>query len=153
MLQAHPYEEAAYDLYPLRNPGQVQGLGRIGSLLEPVSPREFAEQVRKGLHADYVRLVQAGDQLVQKVALCSGSGAEFIGRAAGLGADAYVTGDVRYHEAQQAVQQGLHVIDAGHFSTEFPIVEVLARRLEAELQGQVKIAVDDFSQDFFQIIR
>jgi putative NIF3 family GTP cyclohydrolase 1 type 2 len=131
----------------------VQGLGRIGSLPEPVSPREFAEQVRKGLHADYVRLVQAGDQLVQKVALCSGSGAEFIGRAAGLGADAYVTGDVRYHEAQQAVQQGLHVIDAGHFSTEFPIVEVLARRLEAELQGQVKIAVDDFSQDFFQIIR
>ena len=157
MLAAHPYEEAAYDIYPLKNPGKPQSLGRIGALAEPLSVEEFAAQVRSGLHADHVRMVKAGEHPVKKVALCSGSGAEFIGKAAFMGADAYVTGDVKYHDAQHAVQQGLHVIDAGHFSTEFPIVPVLAERLKKEIAGikggaEVEIVADDFSRDFFQIV-
>ena len=72
-----------------------------------------------------------------------------------MGADAFVTGDVKYHEAQSAVENKIHVIDAGHFATEFPIVHALAVKLNEEFQ-RLKIKVDieeDFhSKDFFKIL-
>ena len=116
---------------------------------------DFAQQVRKALPTEHVRLVDAGARPVRKVALCSGSGAEFIHKAAFMGADVYVTGDVKYHEAQQAVELGMHVIDAGHFGTEFPVVAVLRERLSQELaeaKGQVDVIADEASHDFFEIV-
>lgn len=133
--------------------GEIYSMGRIGHLPEPLDIDSFARQVRDGLPTEYVRLVRAGCRLVRKVALCSGSGAEFIQKAAFLGADAYVTGDVRYHDAQHAVEQGMHVIDAGHFGTEFPLVQAWKARLEEELAGSgVEILADESSQDFFAIV-
>jgi len=135
--------------------GSVISMGRVGSLPAPMTVQDFAVQVRDALPAGHVRLVDAGARPVRKVALCSGSGAEFIQRAAFLGADAYVTGDVKYHEAQQAVELGMHVIDAGHFGTEFPVVSVLCKRLAEELEeakGTVEVLADQSSQDFFQMI-
>jgi putative NIF3 family GTP cyclohydrolase 1 type 2 len=114
---------------------------------------DFAKQVREALPAEHVRLVHAGARPVRKVALCSGSGAEFIQKAAFMGADVYVTGDVKYHEAQAAVELGMHVIDAGHFATEFPVVEVLRQRLTEELaEYQMEVIADQSSQDFFTVI-
>ncbi len=156
MLKAHPYEEAAYDLYPLHNKGRIESLGRIGYLSQPLIPEAFAEQVRCGLGADYVRLVRAGNKQIRKVALCSGSGAEFIAKAAFMGADAYVTGDVKYHDAQQAVGLGIHLVDAGHFPTEFPVVSVLVNRLEKALaghSGKVEILEDRESEDLFTVVQ
>ncbi|MBP3781064.1 MAG: Nif3-like dinuclear metal center hexameric protein [Selenomonas sp.] len=133
--------------------GTVESLGRMGTLPAPMAAADFARQVREALPAGYVRLVDAGARPVRKVALCSGSGAEFIHKAAFMGADAYVTGDVKYHEAQQAVELGMHVIDAGHFATEFPVVEVLRDRLAQELTEQgVEVVADRESADFFQIV-
>ena len=128
-------------------------LGRIGYLAEPMAACDFAKQVKEALPCNAVRLVEAGGHPVKKVALCSGSGAEFIAKAAFLGADAYVTGDVKYHEAQQAQDQGIHLLDAGHFGTEFPIAAVLRDHLAKALAGQgVEVIADDFSRDFFQYI-
>lgn len=155
MLKAHPYEEPAYDLYPLKNPGEPAGLGRIGKLPQAMTAAAFARQVCSGLQAAYVRLIRAGDRPVHKVALCSGSGAEFIAKAAFQGADAYVTGDVKYHDAQQAVDLGMHVIDAGHFPTEFPVVAELADRLRAVLQktrGGAEVTADTTARDFFEVV-
>ena len=133
--------------------GTVESLGRMGTLPAPMAAADFARQVREALPAGYVRLVDAGARPVRKVALCSGSGAEFIHKAAFMGADAYVTGDVKYHEAQQAMELGMHVIDAGHFATEFPVVEVLRDRLAQELTEQgVEVVADRESADFFQIV-
>lgn len=133
--------------------GTVESLGRIGSLPAPMAVEDFARQVRASLPASHVRLVHAGPRPVRKVALCSGSGAEFIQKAAFMGADAYVTGDVKYHEAQVAVELGIHVIDAGHFATEFPVVEVLRQRLSEELaEYHMEVIADKESQDFFTVI-
>ena len=131
--------------------GRTESLGRIGSLPHPTTIREFAGQVKKALPTEHVRFVDAGGRPVRKVALCSGAGAEFIEKAAAMGADAYVTGDVRYHDAQHAAELGMHVIDAGHFGTEFPVVEVLAERLREELRdkGRVEVIADRKSKDFF----
>ena len=135
--------------------GAEPTLGRIGYLAEPMAIEDFARRVRAALPVSHVRMVKAGDKPVRKVALCSGAGAEFISKASFLGADAYVTGDVKYHEAQQAVEMGIHVIDGGHFGTEFPIAAVLADRLREELsglKGEAEVVTDTLSQDVFAIV-
>jgi len=133
---AHPYEEPAYDIYPVLNRGAVRGLGRIGALSEATTAGEFAGLVKQRLNASGVRLVGEPGRRVKKVALCGGSGASLIHEAARKGADLLVTGDVKYHEAREAEAMGLAVLDAGHFATEHPMVEGLAEALRGALQAK-----------------
>lgn len=107
------------------------GLGRIGSV-EPRSLNEFAAFVKKALRADYVAVGDAG-RPVRRVAVCGGAGADLAAVALAKGADTLVTGDVKYHSAQQAVFSGLNIIDAGHQATEWPVLEDLADRLSLRL--------------------
>ncbi|WP_315440268.1 Nif3-like dinuclear metal center hexameric protein, partial [uncultured Selenomonas sp.] len=97
--------------------GATESLGRIGTLPAPVAIDDFAHRVRERLGVSHVRLVRAADRPVRRVAVCGGAGAEFIDTAVRRGADVYLTGDVKYHEAQRAAEQGMHLIDAGHFGT------------------------------------
>ena len=130
-------------------------MGRIGMLPEPVTLKAFAQRVKKALNAEFVRVVQANDKMIQKVALCSGAGADFIGQAAFKGADVYLTGDVKYHDAQRAVQQNINLVDGGHFPTEFPVVEALAAYLRenmAKAKRPAEIITDTVSRDFFKVI-
>ena len=131
--------------------GHVESLGRVGTLPAPMTIQDFAAQVRAGLPCDHLRYVDAGPRPVRKVALCSGSGAEFIERAARLGADCYLTGDVRYHDAQHAAALGLHLIDAGHFATEYPIAHALKEYLQKELPD-VRVYEDKMAKDFFKTL-
>lgn len=126
-------------------------LGRIGRLSEKMTAKNFAEHVKKVLNAENVRLIDAGDFLIDKVGLCSGAGSDIISKAKFFGANCFVTGDVKYHEAQSAIENKIHVVDAGHFYTEFPIVHALAEILRNEFD-KIKIAEDFTSRDFFQTI-
>lgn len=126
---------------------------RIGKLPTPMSAVDFARHVKKSLNADNVRLVDAGDFMIERVGLCGGAGAEFIIGGQVFGAQAFVTGDVKYHEAQAAVENKIHVVDAGHFATEFPIVHVLAEYLRDELKKfHVEVVEDTRSKDFFATV-
>jgi dinuclear metal center YbgI/SA1388 family protein len=136
LKKAHPYEEPACDIYPVLNRGAVRGLGRIGVLPEPTTAGEYARLVKERLEAAGVRLVGDPAKRVQKVALCGGSGASLIHEAARKGADLLVTADVKYHEAREAEAMGLALLDAGHFSTEFPMVHGLAQALKDALQAK-----------------
>lgn len=107
------------------------GLGRIG-VVEEASLVEYAQVVKTALKADYVVVGDAGKQ-VHKVAVCGGAGSDLIDLALAKGADTLVTGDVKYHSAQQAVFSGLNIIDAGHQPTELPVLEKLADRLSLRL--------------------
>ena len=107
------------------------GLGRIG-VVEETSLSEYAQVVKTALKADYVVVGDAGKQ-VHKVAVCGGAGSDLIDLALAKGADTLVTGDVKYHSAQQAVFSGLNIIDAGHQPTELPVLEKLADRLSLRL--------------------
>ena len=128
------------------------GLGRIGSLRAEFSLEDFAALVKEKLGLSSMRVACAGRRKISRVALCGGSGAEFVGRAAAKGADAYVTGDVKYHDAERAIGLGIHVLDAGHFATEQPIVARLAERLKKELGDGVEIVAETKSSDFFKFI-
>lgn len=129
LLAAHPYEAPAFDIYPLLNEGEKLGLGRIGRLPEPVTLAEYACRLRKTLSAPALRYVGNPDARISKVALCSGSGASLLRDAARSGADLLVTGDIKYHEARDAEDLGLALIDAGHFPTEIIMVHEITERL------------------------
>jgi dinuclear metal center YbgI/SA1388 family protein len=133
LLKAHPYEEPAFDLYPLLNKGEERGLGRIGELAAATTLGEFAAFVKERLGLQGVRYVGDAGRRVRKVALCGGSGVSLLRTAQYQGADVLVTGDVKYHEAREAEVLGLALVDAGHFATERVMVQGLAARLEKEL--------------------
>lgn len=130
MIKAHPYEEVAYDLYELANPGQIISLGRKGRLASPMPLRNFAREIKRRLQIDYVQIAGDLDKTISSVAVVSGAGADFIKMAAHQNIDVLVTGDVKYHEAQDAIMSGLAVIDAGHQGTEEIMVSYLAELLE-----------------------
>ncbi|MGI9860839.1 Nif3-like dinuclear metal center hexameric protein [Moorella naiadis] len=134
LLKAHPYEEVAYDIYPLANEGPAQGLGRIGVLPQVLGLEEFSLQVKETLGASRVNVVGARERRIKKVAVCGGAGSDVMKAAWDAGADVLVTGDLKYHEARQAESIGLAVIDAGHFATERLIVPALVTYLQEQLQ-------------------
>lgn len=107
------------------------GLGRIG-VVEEAFLEEYAQVVKVALKADYVVVADAGKK-VHRVAVCGGAGSDLIDLALAKGADTLVTGDVKYHSAQQAVFSGLNIIDAGHQPTELPVLDKLADRLSLRL--------------------
>ena len=131
MQKAHPYEEVAYDLLPLQNQVPGAGLGRIGKLAQQTTLGEFAARVKESLGCDHLRLIGADQMPVRKVALCGGSGAFLLQTAHRQGADVLVTGDVKYHEARQAEELGIALIDAGHFATEQLMIEQVTQSLQA----------------------
>lgn len=114
MLKAHPYEEVAYDLYPLDLKGRSFGLGRVGKLDEAVSLKELCERVKEAYNVPFVRLVGDPSRSVSKVAVLGGSGSRYVRHALFAGADVLITGDIDYHTAQDALAAGLAIIDPGH---------------------------------------
>jgi dinuclear metal center YbgI/SA1388 family protein len=131
---AHPYEEMAYDLYPLENAGPPIGLGRVGRLAEAVPLDEFARQVNERLAAVYVDVTRGQDP-VRTVAVCGGSCGKFIEAACGAGADVFVTSEIGHHQKLLARSLNLSLVEASHAATERPVVGVLARVLREALPG------------------
>ncbi|WP_127533026.1 Nif3-like dinuclear metal center hexameric protein [Paenibacillus kobensis] len=114
MLKAHPYEEVAYDLYPVDLKGRSFGLGRVGKLEEPATLGELAERVKSVFEVPFVRVVGDLSAPVRKLAVLGGSGAKYVRNAKFAGADVMVTGDIDYHTAHDALADGMMIIDPGH---------------------------------------
>lgn len=131
VISAHPYEEVAYDIYPLLNKGDVYGYGRVGDL-DRISLTSFLDIVKEKLQVSNLMVYGDINKDITRVALCGGSGASLIYDAYRKKADVYITGDVKYHDAQYANELGLTIVDAGHYHTEKVILPVIAKYLEEE---------------------
>lgn len=120
LVDAHPYEEVAYDVYPLAGDGRAsgKGLGRVGELAEPLMLREVADRLAAGLPSPHLRVAGDLDAPVRRVAACGGAGDGLLHAAVDARADVYVTGDLRHHVALDALTLGLALVDAGHYATE-----------------------------------
>ena len=114
---------------PYENLDEALGLGRVGELEEPVTLREFTQRVADALPETEWGVRAAGDpeRMVKKVAVSSGSGDSFLDQAAALGADVYVTSDLRHHPVDEhlraahlAEPEGPAVVDTAHWASEFP---------------------------------
>lgn len=138
MLDAHPYEVPAYDLWPLKAPEQVFGFGAVAvarsSSEKKLKLSEWASKVKTALNAPGARVVGPLDSVVQRLAVVPGAGASFYKEAAAAGCDLLITGDVKYHDAQGALALGVHLIDAGHCETELPFVSRMAAQLSEDME-------------------
>ena len=148
MEAAHPYEEVAYDVFRMENAGEERGIGRIGQLKESMSLAEFLDFTASKLGCDHMTYQGDLTRQIKTVALCGGSGLSYTGAAKKAGADVYVTGDMRYHDAQAANEMDMCVVDAGHLRTERMIVDVLAD--VARKQGLEVIVFDELKQDYLK---
>jgi dinuclear metal center YbgI/SA1388 family protein len=133
MLKAHPYEEIAYDLYPMDLKGRTFGLGRVGKLPEAIPLSALAEKVKQAFQVPMLRMTGDPDRPVRKVVVLGGSGSRYVRHAIFAGADVLVTGDIDYHTAHDALAAGLALLDPGHNVEKIMKVKVadfLAMRLK-----------------------
>lgn len=112
------------------------GLGRVGTI-PAVKLGVLVEEIEK-MFRTKVRTVGNKDQICSKVAICGGSGGSFISLAKTHNADVLITGDIKYHEALDAQELGLALIDAGHFATEKVMIDKVSEYLFAEFP-EIKI--------------
>ena len=134
LKEAHPYEEVAYDLVQLDNLDATNSLGLRGELPREIALDTFAARITRVLEIKHLRVAGNARDKVRRVAVLGGSGG---GTAADIpdDVDVFVTGDVKYHEALDARERGLNIIDAGHHGTEKWIVPALSEYLKKNLKA------------------
>lgn len=135
MLKVHPYEEPAYDIYPLKNENSNYGFGAVGELQKSLSPKEFLSHVCKSLKAENVRYAKGKNGKIKKVAVCGGSGTDLLNAAIDQKADAFITADIKYHTFQDGENKILF-IDAGHYETEVLVLNIVKKKMEKFINKQ-----------------
>lgn len=128
MRASHPYEEVAYDLYPMTNQWQQVGSGMVGELAAPLSQDEFLGLVKTMLKAPVIRYTPTPGKQIKKVAVCGGSGSFLLPDAIRAGADAFITADFKYHQFFDGEGKIL-ITDVGHFETEQFTIDLISDRL------------------------
>ncbi|MBI1306767.1 MAG: Nif3-like dinuclear metal center hexameric protein [Bacteroidetes bacterium] len=131
LLNAHPYEEVAYDLYALINESRDTGSGLIGELSEEMDRMDFLHHVKTNMQTELVKYT-SGKEKIKKVAVCGGAGSFLISDALRAGADAFITGDIKYHEFFDG-EQSLVVCDIGHFESEQFTINLLGDILSQKI--------------------
>ena len=129
----HPYEEPAIDVFAqdeLALPaGSPPGQGRIVTLAKPISLARMATRVRDHLHVKTLRVAAPTRPVrIARIGTCPGAGGALLAEAEAV--DAYLTGEMRYHDVLDATQRGVAILLAGHAETERPYLKVYRRRLQ-----------------------
>ncbi len=128
MKSAHPYEEVAYQIIDLQNENQYSGLGRFGDLENEMDETEFLQFVKEKFNLKMIRHSDFNHKKIKKVAVLGGSGTSGIRAAISQNCDAYLTGDVKYHDFFQHERKML-ICDIGHFESEQFVTEQLVEIL------------------------
>lgn len=140
---AHPYEEVAFDLYPLVDAGPLLGFGRVGRWPQALSWEEVVNRVKEVFAVSGVRLWGRPPPAVSRVAVCGGSGGDLIDQAHQKKASVYVTGEVRHHQAVPGQNEEFALIEVGHFASEVVFMPVWAEHLAKILQaGGLEVEVN-----------
>jgi dinuclear metal center YbgI/SA1388 family protein len=124
LLKSHPYEEPAYDIYPLANDNINAGFGCIGELPEALGKSAFLRFLSGVFDAKGIRYSGGPENEISRVAVCGGAGSGMINDAAASGADAYVTADLKYHNFLENGEK-LLLVDCGHYETEKYAIELI----------------------------
>ena len=129
LLNAHPYEEPAYDIYPLMNCWSSVGTGVIGELPKERDAIEFMNEIKEKFCVGSLRYSPLTGNKIKRVALCSGAGGSFAGAAMAAGADLYLTGEARYHDLFNYPDMTVAVI--GHYESEICVMDIFSEVLSA----------------------
>jgi dinuclear metal center YbgI/SA1388 family protein len=148
IMTSHPYEEPAYDVYSLHNAGETYGLGISGELNTDIKLETFIGIVKDIFKVDTLKVAGSGKACVKKIAVCSGSGADLVKVAKQSGAQVLITGDVKYHDAQNAYEQNIHLLDVGHFASEIVAKDIIYTKLTEEIRGGEHVKIIKANNDF-----
>jgi dinuclear metal center YbgI/SA1388 family protein len=148
MKKAHPYEVPAFDIYRLFDYASRFGLGRIGPLAEPLRLDRIIETVKRRTGAKAVGLVGDPKRLVRKAAVCAGTCGEILNLIIAAGADLYLTGELKHHQALAAQEAGLTCLCLSHTVSERFILKKLAGQIR-ELVDKVTINISKKDADPF----
>lgn len=124
----HPYEEIAWDLYNLENSWTQAGSGLIADLPNALSPSDFLRYLKDRMELPFIRYSKGQSEKVHRIAICGGAGSFLITDALRTGAQAFITGDVKYHEFFDA-ENSMMICDIGHYESEKYTIEIFARIL------------------------
>jgi len=138
MLMAHPYEEVAYNWIALQNVSDQYGSGVMATLPVALNKDAFLMELKKRMDLKVVKFTHCNKDLIEKVAICGGSGSFLIGAAKAAGADAYITADVKYHEFFEAENE-LLICDIGHYESEKYTVELFSEILSLKFPNFANI--------------
>lgn len=138
--QCHPYEEPAFDIYPLKNKNTNFGAGAIGNLDKELSEKDFLNLVSTSLKISRLKYCNGSGKKIKKVAVCGGSGADLLSSAINSEADAFITADIKYHAYHDAAGKIL-LIDAGHYETEIVSLNIVKKKIENILRNNDSIKV------------
>ena len=117
LLEAHPYEEVAYDIYFLENEFNRVGAGMTGELEQELNEMEFLKKVKEITQTGCIKHSRLLGNKIKKVAVCGGSGSFLIHSAIKTGADIFITGDIKYHDFFEA-ENKIVIADIGHYESE-----------------------------------
>jgi len=148
MKAAHPYEVPAFDILRLFGYANTFGLGRIGRLGEPAKVAQLVERIKKQTGAKAVGLVGDAKRLVRTAAVCAGTCGKIVNTVMAAGADLYLTGEMKHHEALAAQEAGLTCICLSHTVSERFILKKVAKQFKSQMK-QVNIKISKADADPF----
>jgi len=128
LFQSHPYEEIAHNWQNLQNPIHQFGSGAIGELETPISLIDCLSKLKEIFNNHSIKYTKTSQPMIRKIAVCGGSGQFLLGAAKALGADAFITSDVKYHEFFDS-ENRLSFIDIGHFESEQFTIELIHAKI------------------------
>lgn len=150
LRSAHPYEEPAIDVVPIRSLPDGSGAGRFGRLQAPISLAELNHIVRERLRQPHLQFVGQLSTKIDKLGIACGAAAEFLRDAHRAGCQALLTGEARFHACLEARDLGVALILPGHYATERPAMETMATRLRERFPGLIA-SPSDKEKDPIQI--
>jgi dinuclear metal center YbgI/SA1388 family protein len=124
------------DINPMQPSGENWGLGRIGDLAESQDLRSFALDIKKKLGLTSVKVTGDFSLIIDRAAVCTGSGSSLMNAFLAADAQAFISGDLRYHDAKNTQTAAKGLIDIGHFASEHLIVDVLTQKLTTLLKDK-----------------
>ena len=134
LLNAHPYEEPAYDIYPVKNSWDAVGTGVIGELPAERDEIGFLQEIKEKFAVGCVRHTPLLGRKIKRVALCGGAGGSFAGAAMASGADLYITGEARYHDLFNYTGKMLMAV-IGHYESEQYTMDIFAEIINGQFPG------------------
>ncbi len=137
-------------LEPVETAGE--GIGRIGDLDAPITLLALAERVKKALGIENLRYAGDEDALVSRIAVNSGGGASLIDAALSHGADVFITGDYKYAQIRGCLDNGMKVIDVGHYDSEILVCELLQEYLTPRIGSSVEILLTEANKNVVKFL-
>jgi len=145
LRDAHPYEEPAFDIYPLQAEPK-RGIGRVGELANSMTLASFAKRLKKPTGAARVQIVGDPNTKARRAIICVGAAGSLVFKAGLAAGDVVVTGEIRHHDALAILRHGATAVALGHWASEHPVLGPFANRLKNRVRS-VEVVLSKCDRD------